>query len=183
MATRIPYAEASAAQRQLTTAYLQERLRGHFPGLRSATWPAALALFQPDLWLAGGTVTLDRPDLTQLTQYLARAPELPQLDPPVYGEPALVLAQQHLQLAELGVWVLPEVEAIPGGCGPRLHQLLSRLTQSNGLADRVMQATGWGLAVERPLPPGLPGGSPAPGGADVQQRLRALGRTGGEGNR
>ena len=45
-------------------------------------------------------------DLTQLAQHLAAAPELPVLDPPLYGLPALHLAQHSLQTSELAAWAI-----------------------------------------------------------------------------
>ena len=115
---RLPYHRATTAQRALAADHLQWRLGAHFPSLRASTWPHALAQLQPDLWLTGSAVALARTDLTQLAQHLAAVPELPVLDPPLFGLPALHLAQDRLQTSELASWALPEVAAAATTCGP-----------------------------------------------------------------
>jgi hypothetical protein len=95
-ASPLPYTQATATQRAQTLHYLQARLRWHFPTLPERAFGRALAEFQPALLLTATQVSLLFPDLTQLVQYLAGAPELPLLDPPIYGRPALELAQHIL---------------------------------------------------------------------------------------
>ncbi|MFD2717075.1 hypothetical protein ACFST9_00010 [Hymenobacter monticola] len=46
---RLPYHQATAAQRALAVDYLQQRLAAHFPTLRVSSWPVALADHRPDL--------------------------------------------------------------------------------------------------------------------------------------
>jgi hypothetical protein len=112
--------------------------------------------------------------LRQLTQYLADSPELPLLDPPLYPPAALELAQQLLHAAELAVYSLPDLEALSPVGGRRLYSLVSYLARGNRVAEQVVQAWRWGLAVGRPLPLGMPGGGSAPGSPEVEQRLLAL---------
>ncbi|MBO0360853.1 hypothetical protein J0X19_23035 [Hymenobacter sp. BT186] len=169
----LPYHQATATQRALALAYLRDRLGQHFPTLWSSTWSQALAEFQPDLWLTGAAVVLAYQDLTQLAQHLAAAPELPMLDPPVYGLPALQLAQHRLQISELAAWVVPEVAAT-ATCGPRLYALLRHVTRPSPLAEQVVQAWCWNLASAPALLPGIPGGGSVPGTAEVEQLLGRL---------
>ena len=168
----LPYLQATAAQRALAVTHLRQRLGQHFPTLWSSTWSRALAEFQPDLWLTGPAVVLAYQDLTQLAQHLAAAPELPVLDPPIYGLPALQLAQHSLQTSELATWVVPEVAAAT--CGPRLYALLRYLTRPSPLAEQVVQAWCWNLASAPALLPSIPGGGPVPGTPEVEQLLGRL---------
>ncbi|MFD2719563.1 hypothetical protein ACFST9_12615 [Hymenobacter monticola] len=171
---RLPYCQATAAQRALAVDYLQQRLAAHFPTLRVSSWPAALADHQPDLWLRGSAVALAETDLIQLAQHLAAAPELPVLDPPLYGLPALHLAQYTLQCSELAVWALAEVAAGATACGPRLYALLRRLAHPSPLAEQVVQAWCWNLASAPPLVPGIPGAPPRPDSAEIEHLLGRL---------
>lgn len=171
---RLPYHRATAAQRALALDYLHQRLGAHFPTLRASTWPQALADYQPDLWLTGSAVGLAETDLTQLAQHLAAAPELPVLNPPLYGLPALHLAQHSLQTSELAAWALLETAANATFCGPRLYALLCHLAYPSPLAEQVVQAWCWNLASAPPLPPGIPGAHPAPSGAEIEHLLGCI---------
>lgn len=173
---RLPYQQATAAQQTQAVAYLRQRLMHHFPALRASAWPLALADYQPDLWLVGQEIVLAQPELTQLVQHLASAPELPFLDPPIYGLPTLHLAQYCLRASDLAAWVLPELVAA-ATCGPRLYTLLSHLAQPSPLAEQVVHAWCWNLPSAPPLPLGLPGRRVTPGSSEVKQwllRLRQL---------
>jgi hypothetical protein len=170
----IAYAQATPQQRVQALAYLRQRLRFHFPTLANRTWDDALALFQPDLQVANNQVLFSHQDLTELVQYLGDSPELPMLDPPLYAPPTLYLAQQYLHAAELAVWALTELEALEPGNSPRLFALVSCLARGNHVAEQVVQARRWGVAVGRPLPPSVPGGGPAPGSLEVERRLLHL---------
>lgn len=168
---RLPYDQATATQRALAVTYLQQRLKVHFPTLRASTWPQALADHQTDLWLVGSAIALAETDLTQLAQHLAAAPELPVLNPPLYGLPALHLAQDRFQTRELTVWALREVVASATACGPRLSALLRRLVHPSPLAEQVVQAWCWNLASAPPLLPSIPGRHPMPDSAEIEQLL------------
>ncbi len=177
---RLPYHRATPAKQAQAMAYLRQRLRHHFPTLRLGTWARALADYQPDLWLSGPALTLAEADLLALAQHLATAPELPALDPPLYGLPTLQLAQHSLRTSELAAGVLPELLAPAANCGPRLHTLLCRLVRPHPLAQQVVQAWCWNLASAPPLPPGIPGGGPAPSSLEIEQWLGWLRPAGGE---
>ena len=173
-ASLLPYAQATAAQRAQVLHDLQARLRLHFPTLPARAFTRALDEFRPTLLLTGSQLTLPGQDLTQLVQYLASAPELPLLDPPLYGPWALELAQYVLLTSELAVSALPElVPYLP--CGPRLRALLRRTARPYSLAEQVVQAQRWDLPGSLPLPPGVPGGGPAPGSSVVEDLLQQLG--------
>lgn len=173
-APRLPYAQASVAQRAQLLTFVRQRLRYHFPTLSPAAWLRALFEFQPTLVLTGpDTVTLEAAELTQLVQHVAGSADLPLLDPPLYGLPALDLAQHWLRGSELAAAVLPELA--PATSGPRLLALLTFLCQPYPLAERVVQAWRWDLASSPPLPAGLPGGGPVPGSPAVARHLARLG--------
>lgn len=171
----LPYAQASVAQRELLLAYLRRRLPHHFPTLSPSAWIRALFEFQPTLVLTGTEgVALTEEELKQLVQHLSSSPELPLLDPPVYGLITLDVAQHYLWAGELAVTALPEL--IPSHTGPRLLALLTYLCQPYSLAEQIVQAWRWDLASSPPLPKGLPGGGPIPSSEEVQRYLAQLGR-------
>jgi hypothetical protein len=171
----LPYAQATATQRAQVLQYLQARLRRHFPTLPERPFARTLAECAPPLLLTGAHVALTRPDLTQLVQYLGDAPELPVLDPPLYGPWALDLAQYLLQSSELAVGAIVALAAEPGTpCVPQLWALLQQLATPYPLAERVVQARRWDLPGSPPLPNGPPGGGPAPASAVIQHLLHQL---------
>lgn len=174
----LPYAQASIAQREQLLAYLRRRLPHHFPTLSLTAWLRALFEFQPTLVLADSEeVALDAEELMQLVQHLNNSPELPLLDPPVYGLTTLDMAQHYLRAIELAAMVLPEL--IPSNTGPRLLALLTYLCQPYALAEQVVHAWRWDLSSSPPLPTGLPGDGPIPTGEEVQRYLAQLGRAPG----
>jgi hypothetical protein len=155
----LAYTQATATQQAQTLHYLQARLRQHFPTLPERSFSRALEEFRPALLLTGTEVTLPLSDLTQLVQYLAGAPELPLLDPPIYGRYALELAQYILHTSELAVSVLTELASGPvARYGPRLGELLRRTARTYLLAKQVVQAQRWDLPNSPRLPPGIPYG-------------------------
>lgn len=174
----IAYAQATPQQRVQALAYLRHRLRFHFPALADHTWADALLLFQPDLQVTNDQVWFTDQTLKELVHYLGDSPELPVLDPPLYAPPTLYLAQQYLHAAELAVWALVELETLGSGSCPRLYALVCYLARGNHVAEQVVQARRWGLAFGRPLPPGVPGGGPAPGSPEVERRLLHLRQAG-----
>jgi hypothetical protein len=170
----VPYTQASIAQREQLLVYLQRRLPDHFPALSPAAWLRALFEFQPTLVLTGSdSVTLDPSELQQLVTHLAKSPELPVLDPPVYGLATLDVAQHWLRGLELAFAVLPEL--IPGASGPRLIALLTYLYQPYPLAEQVVKAWRWDLASAPSLPSGLFDSGPAPGSPAAASYLIQLG--------
>ncbi|RZJ95115.1 MAG: hypothetical protein EOO60_01375 [Hymenobacter sp.] len=151
----LPYAQASVTQREQLLAFVRQRLRYHFPTLSPAAWLRALFEFQPMLVLTGlDTVTLEVAELRQLVQHVASSPELPLLDPPIYGLPTLEVAQRWLRAQELLAAALSEVEARDQG--PRLNALLTYLGQPYPLAEQIIQAWRWDLPSSPSLPAGLP---------------------------
>lgn len=171
----LPYAQATTTQRVQTLHYLQARLQRHFPALPERAFGRALDEFRPALLLTGTQVALSPPDLSQLVQYLANAPELPLLDPPIYGQPALELAQYLLYTSELAVSALTELASeVAGRCGPRLGALLRHTASAYPLAEQVIQAHPWGLPGSPRLPTGIPGGGPAPGSPAVERLLHRV---------
>ena len=171
----LPYAQATAAQRAQALHDLQARLRGHFPMLPERSFARVLAEFRPDLLLTPTQIGFLPLDLTQVAQALASAPELPLLDPPLYGQPALALAQHSLHTSELAVQALVELVGQPTG-GSQLVTLLQRLTTYYPLAEQVVQAWRWDVPSSPALPPGLPDGGPTPGSRAVTTLLRQLAR-------
>ncbi|RZJ57964.1 MAG: hypothetical protein EOO55_02120 [Hymenobacter sp.] len=151
----LPYAQASVIQREQFLTFVRQRLHYHFPTLSPAAWLRALFEFQPTLVLTGpDTVTLEVTELRQLVQHVASSPELPLLDPPIYGLPTLEVAQRWLRAQELLAAALSEVETRDQG--PRLKALLTYLGQPYPLAEQIIQAWRWDLPSSPPLPAGLP---------------------------
>jgi hypothetical protein len=171
----LPYAQATATQQAQALHYLQARLQRHFPTLPERPFVRTLAECRPALLLTGTQVSLTYSELTQLVQYLGNAPELPVLDPPLYGWSALELAQYILHTNELVVSALTELACTLNiRCGPHLGALLRRLARPYPLAEQVVQAQLWGLPGSPRLPPGIPGGGPAPGSLVVEHLLQQL---------
>lgn len=174
-AALLPYAQATAAQRAQVLRSLQARLRRHFPTLPERSFTRALAEFQPDLLLTGDRLTLPALELTQLVQYLGEAPELPWLDPPLYGAWALDLAQYLLHSSELAAGAIVALTAIsPTPCVPPLWALLHRLATPYPLAERIVHAHRWDLPGSPALPSGQPSGGPAPGSSALADLLHQL---------
>lgn len=174
-ASRLPYAQATPAQRAQVLHYLQARLQLHFPTLPTRSFTRALAEFQPDLLSTGPRLTLPAQQLSQLVQYLGEAPELPWLTPPLYGPWALELAQYLLHSSELNAAAIVALAAAGRApCAPPLWALLHWLATPPPLAQRIVQAHRWDLPGAPPLPFGRPGGGPAPGSPALAQLLRQL---------
>jgi hypothetical protein len=171
----LPYSQATATQRTQILHYLQARLQLHFPTLPERPFVRTLAECRPTLLLTGTQVALSRHELTQLVQYLGNAPELPLLDPPLYGWAALELAQYLLHINELTVSAIIELASeLNARCGPRLGELLRRIARPYPLAEQVVQAQRWDLPGSFRLPAGIPGGEPAPGSQVVEDLLQQL---------
>lgn len=169
-ASPLPYAQATPAQRAQLLRYLQDRLRPHFPTLPERSFTRALAEFQPPLLLTSTRTSLPDPDLLQFAQYLAWAPELPLLDPPLFGPWALELAQYILHLNELLARTLTELAAQPITGDLQHESLLRHVTQPHPLAERIVQAQRWDLPGGPRLPPGDPGTDPVPSSPASEHR-------------
>lgn len=171
----LPYSQATTTQRAQILLYLQARLHLHFPTLPERPFVRTLAECRPALLLTGTQVSLSRHELTQLVQYLGNAPELPLLDPPLYGQFALELAQYLLHINELTVRAIIELASeLNARCGPRLGELLRHIARPYPLAEQVVQAQRWDLPSSFRLPVGIPGGGPAPGSQVVEDLLQQL---------
>jgi hypothetical protein len=171
----LPYAQATASQRAQVLHYLQARLRLHFPTMPERAFVRTLAEFRPPLLLTGRQVGLPSHDLIQLVQYLGNAPELPLLDPPLYCQPALELAQYVLHTTEFSIAALSELAStLDALCGPRLGALLRRTARPYLLAEQVVQAQRWDLPGSPRLPSGIPSGGLAPGSQLVERLLQQL---------
>ncbi len=167
-ASPLPYVQATPAQRAQLLHYLQDRLRPHFPTLPEHSFTQALAELQPPLLLTSTRTSLSDPDLLQFAQYLAWAPELPLLDPPLFGPWALELAQYILHLNELLARTLTELVARPTTGNLQRESLLRHVSQPHPLAERIVQAQRWDLPSSPRLPlvgsgADLVPGSPASG--------------------
>lgn len=174
-ASLLPYSQATTTQRTQILHYLQARLKPHFPTLPERSFVRTLAECRPTLLLTGTQVALSRNELTQLVQYLGNTPELPLLDPPLYGRFALELAQYLLHINELTVRAIIELTSeLTTRCGPRLAELLRHVSRPYPLAEQVVQAQRWDLPGSFRLPAGIPGGGPAPGSRVVEDLLQQL---------
>lgn len=172
---QIPYTQATFSQRALALASVQEELKHHFPVLPWLSWARELDALQPDLWLEGPLVTLDYADLIKLTQRLASVPEMPTLDPPIYGPRSLYLARRLSEYAHQSVLALAELEKNPLVYGFNTSAIIMKLAASNGVVEEVMQALTGGSTMEtrpgKPLPP-----EEVPGCLAVRARLDELTR-------
>jgi hypothetical protein len=179
VASRLPYQQATSAQQAQALLALRHLLRHHFPTLPAHAFARTLAEFRPDLLVDQAQLGFAHQELTQLVQLLAASPELPFLDPPIYGPPTLDLAQHSLHTSELTVRALVEFVAQQTRCGPHLYALLQRLVYYYPLAEQVVQAWPWHLASSPPLPRSSPGWAPAPGSPEVMHYLHQLAATSG----
>ena len=177
-ASPLPYRQATTAQRAQVLHYLQTRLVYHFPTLSQRALSRALDEFCPELWYTGDQVALAPLELWQFVHHVAASAEFPGLDPPILDPSTRELTQYVLHSSELVVWLLPELEAGPGPCGPRLLALLRRLTRPPLVAQQLIQAWRWDVPGGPALPRGIPGGGPAPDSVEVYQRLLALAQVG-----
>jgi hypothetical protein len=172
--SRLPYRQATPAQQAQALLALRHLLRHHFPTLPAHAFARTLAEFRPDLLVHQAQLGFAHQEVTQLVQLLATSPELPLLDPPIYGPPTLDLAQHSLHTSELTARALVEFVAQQTRCGPLLYALLQRLVHYYPLAEQVVQAWPWHLASSPPLPRSSPGWAPAPSSPEVTRYLHQL---------
>lgn len=170
----LPYVQATPLQRAQLLRYLQDRLRPHFPTLPERSFARALAEFQPPLLLTSTRTSLPDPDLLQFAQFLAWAPELPLLDPPLFGPWALELAQYILHLNELLTRTLTELVARPTTGNLQRESLLRHVSQPHPLAERIVQAQRWDLPGSPRLPPFDPGTNLVPSSPASGRRASLL---------
>ena len=164
--TCLPYTDASALHVSCALLFLQRELADHFPepALDWLTWAKALDQLRPDLWVdPQGTVSLDALEVKRLAQYLACSPELPTLEPPLYGPRSAYLAKRLVNYADQAVDALAELEAHPQAYGPHVWELVLSLALGNATADEVFQATTWGKSKGE-----------EPADVPIQVRIRAL---------
>lgn len=172
-ATCLPYAQASPLLISCALDFLRQELASHFPGdtLNWLTWSNALGRLRPDVWVDQGEVFLDAQDVSRLAQHLNGSPELPTLEPPLYGARAAYLAKRLVNYANEALDALDELEAGPKAYSPRVWELVLSLALGNSVADEVFQATAW--SAER-------GEEPAVTGPNVHARVFALRQARGE---
>ena len=150
-ATQIPYAEATFPQRTLALASVQEELKHHFSALPLLRWSTELDALQPNLWVEGEEITINYEDLVRLTQRLSWAPELPALDPPIYGPQSLYLARRLSEYAYQAVLALAEMEQNPLAYGKHTRSIILKLAAGNGVAEEVLRAiTGYSFREGQP---------------------------------
>ena len=173
-ATCTPYAQASPLYISCALFFLQKELADHFPErtLDWLTWAKALDFLRPDIWEMGERmVFLETQDVKRLAQYLATSPELPTLDPPLYGPRSAYLAKRLVNYADEARDALVELEANPKAYGARVWELVLNLALGNSVADEVHYATDLNAN---------PGGEPAIDGPNVHARVLALRQVRGE---
>ena len=173
MACQIPYAQATFSQRALALVSVQEELKYHFPLLPWLSWARELDALQPDLWVEVHSVTLDYADLVKLTQQLARAPEMPSLDPPIYGLNSLYLARRLSEYAHQAVLALAELEENPFAYGLHTSAIITKLAAGNGVVEDFMQVLTGSRTMETEPGKSLPA-EQVPGCPAVTERLSEL---------
>lgn len=171
--TRLPYRQATPAQRGLALADLMRELRHHFPTLALPAWCARLEQAQPDLLVYGEQeVYLDTEDLARLAQHLATEPGLPTLSPPIYCHEAYQLARRLVSFEQQAHQALAEIEAHPTAYGGGVCALVFELATGNGIAHEVYRRT---QRLDSRLP------DPAVGCLAVPVRIEAVRVARGEG--
>jgi len=180
-ASPLSYAQATSAQQSQALLALRQQLRYHFPTLPERAFAHALAEFDPELLFHQEQPRFSYPELTQLIQLLDASPELPLLDPPRYGLPALRMAQHSLRTSELAVRALAELLAQRTRCGSHLYALLQRLVYLYPLAEQVVQAWSWNLPSSPALPLVTSRETAVPSSREVTHYLQQLAAASGLG--
>lgn len=170
----IPYAQATPPQLSRALTYAMAALSDSFPTLSFTDWTSGLLGLKPDLWVSGDAVSLDDQALQHLTQRLAAAEELPELDPASYPDRGDYLSKRLYNYQDEALDALPDIAANPLAYGSRVFNLVVTLALGNAVADAVFHATHQGR----------PGRSdtedPALARATVHEQVRALRRARGE---
>lgn len=142
VATRLPYQQATPAQRGLALADLMGELRHHFPTLELPAWCKRLEQARPDLLVYGDQeVYLDTEDVARLAQQLATEPGLPNLSPPIYCHEAYYLARRLVGFERQASKALAEIEANLTAYGDGVCALVFDLAAGNGIAHEVYRRT------------------------------------------
>jgi len=145
-----------------------------FPTLSFTNWANALLGLKPDLWVSGDAVSLDDQDLQHLTQRLAAAKELPELNPASSSDQGDYLSKRLYNYQDEALEALPDIAANPLAYGNRVFNLVVTLALGNSVADAVFHAT-------HRATPGHPGTEdPALARATAHEQVRALRRARGE---
>jgi hypothetical protein len=164
----IPYIQATPHQISLALTYAMAALPEHFPTLSFASWTNGLLGLKPDLWVSGDTVSLDDHALQDLTQRLADAEELPELDPASYPYRGDYLSKRLYNYQDEALDALPDIATDPLAYGSRVFNLVVTLALGNSAADAVFHATHQGRR-------GCPGTEdPTLARATVHEQVRAL---------
>jgi len=170
----ISYVQATPHQLSLALTYAMAALSKHFPTLSFAGWTNGLLGFRPDVWVSGDAVSLDDQALQDLTQRLAAAEELPELDPASYPDRGDYLSKRLYNYQDEALEALPDIATNPLAYGSRVFNLVVTLALGNSVADAVFHATHQGRQ-------GRPGTEdPALARATVHEQVRALRRARGE---
>ena len=170
----IPYAQATPHQISLALTYAMAALREHFPTLSFTDWANGLLGLKPDLWVTGDAVSLDDHALQHLTQRLAAAEELPELDSASYPDRGDYLSKRLYNYQDEALDALPDIAANPLAYGSRVFNLVVTLALGNSVADAVFHAT-------HQRPQGRPGTEdPTLARATVHEQVRALRQARGE---
>ena len=170
----IPYDQATPHQICLALAYAMAALPEDFPTLSFAAWADSLLQLKPDVWVAGDAVYLGDEDLQHLTQRLAAAPELPELDPYIYPDRAVYVFKRLFNYQDEALEALPDMAANPLAYSSRVFTLVTNLALGNSVVEELFHATHRG-------PQGRPGRvDPALARATVHEQVRELRRARGE---
>lgn len=170
----IPYAQATPHQISLALTYAMAALPEHFPTLSFAGWTNGLLGLKPDLWVAGDAVSLDDHALLHLSQRLAAAEELPELDPASYPDRGDYLSKRLYNYQDEALEALPDIAANPLAYGSRVFNLVVTMALGNSVADTIFHATHQG-------PQGRPGTEDLTlARATVHEQVRALRQARGE---
>jgi len=164
----IPYVQATPRQLSLALTYAMAALPEHFLTLSFAGWTNGLLGLKPAVWVSGEAVSLDDQALQDLTQRLAAAEELPELDPASYPDRDDYLSKRLYNYQDEALDALPDIATNPLAYGSRVFNLVVTLALGNAVADAVFHATHQGR-------PGRPGTEdPTLARATVHEQVRAL---------
>ncbi|NML67852.1 hypothetical protein HHL22_21835 [Hymenobacter sp. RP-2-7] len=137
----IPYAQATPHQLSLALTYAMVALPESFPTLSLADWTNSLLGLKPDVWVSGDAVSLDDQAIQHLTQRLAAAEELPELDPASPLDRGDYLSKRLYNYQDEALEALPDIAANPLIYSSRVFNIVVTLALGNSVADAVFHAT------------------------------------------